>query len=101
MKDVLSTEAGVFVDTMVKKATLSMKTGIFVDRVVKLMASARKQGSFLAVNGKLTALARKRGVFMAAKVADPKETLSKGCLCNMYTVTRRFSAASSASADWG
>lgn len=81
MKDVLSTEAGVF-----------------VDRVVKLMASARKQGLFLAVKGKLTALARKRGVFMAAKVADPKETPSKGCLCNMYTVTRRFSAASSASA---
>ena len=81
MKDVLSTEAGVFVDTMVKKATLSMKTGIFVDRVMKLMASARK-----------------RGVFMAAKVEAPKETPSKGCLCNMYTVTRRFSAASSASA---
>ena len=98
MKDVLSTEAGVFVDTMVKKATLSMKTDIFVDRVVKLMASARKQGLFLAVKGKLIALARKRAVFMAAKVADPKETPSKGCLCNMYTVTRRISAASSASA---
>ena len=66
--------------------------------LLKLMASARKQGLFLAVKGKLTALARKRGVFMAAKVADPKETPSKGCLCNMYTVTRRFSAASSASA---
>ena len=54
MKDVLSTEARVFVDTMVKKATLSMKTGIFVDRVMKLIASARKQGLFLAMRGKLT-----------------------------------------------
>ena len=81
MKDVLSTEAGVFVDTMVKKATLSMKTGIFVDRVVKLMASARKQGLFLAVKDKMIALARKRGVFMAAERTDKKETPSKGCLC--------------------
>ena len=31
-------------------------------------------------------------------IIHKKETPTKGCLCNMYTVTRRFSAASSASA---
>ena len=65
---------------------------------MKLMASARKQGLFLAVKDKMTALARKRGVFMAAERADKKETPSKGCLCNIYTISRRISAASSASA---
>ena len=42
--------------------------------------------------------AKKSAIFLAECVADKKETPSKGCLCNMYTVTRRFSAASSASA---
>ena len=51
MKDVLSTGAGVFVDTMVKKATLSMKMGVFVDRVMILMAPARKRGVFMAAKG--------------------------------------------------
>ena len=30
--------------------------------------------------------------------SDKKETPSKGCLCNIYTISRRISAASSASA---
>ena len=51
MKDVQSTGAGVFVDTMVKKATLSMKMGVFMDKGLKLMALARKSGLFLAANG--------------------------------------------------
>ena len=51
MKDVLSTGAGVFVDTMVKKATLSMKTGVFVDTKGKMTASARNRGVFMATKG--------------------------------------------------
>lgn len=35
---------------------------------------------------------------MAGKVDDKKETPSKECFCNIYTITRRISAASSASA---
>ena len=69
-----------------------------MDTKRKLMASAIKERLFLAVKGKMPPSARKRPLFLAAKVADPKETPSKGCFCNMYTVTRRFSAASSASA---
>ena len=53
---------------------------------------------FCGQSGEIDGNGQKKGVFMAAKVADPKETPSKGCLCNMHTITRRFSAASSASA---
>ena len=35
---------------------------------------------------------------MAGKIEDKKETPPKGCLHNIYTISRRFSAASSASA---
>ena len=52
------------------------------------------------VDGKLflRSLSMKKAVFVDGKVADKKETPPKGCLHNMYIITRRISAASSASA---
>ena len=37
-------------------------------------------------------------IYILSSKGTKKETPSKGCLCNMHTITRRFSAASSASA---
>jgi hypothetical protein len=35
-------------------------------------------------------MARKRADFLAEKVADKKKTPSKGCLRNIYTISRRI-----------
>ena len=63
------------------KSILSMETGDFMDG--KLF---------------LRLLSIKSAIFLAGKIEDKKETPLKGCLHNMYIITRRISAASSASA---
>jgi len=42
--------------------------------------------------------AKNSAIFLAEKEQTKKETPPKGCLHNMYIITRRISAASSASA---
>ena len=42
--------------------------------------------------------AKNSAIFLAGKEQTKKETPSKGCLYNTYTISRRFCAASSASA---
>ncbi len=80
------------------KFGLSMETGFFVDEKLCLRSVARKKADFMAEKMFPISAAKKRGVFLAGCVAYKKETPSKGCLCNIYTISRRISAASSASA---
>ena len=77
---------------------LSTEMGIFVDGKRFLRLPAIKRPVFLAGRVFSSSTAKIRPVFLAGKVADKKETPKWGCLHNMYIITRRINAASSASA---
>ena len=47
VKDILSTETGVWVDTKRKMTPLSTKWGVFVDTQFKMMTTSKKRGIFL------------------------------------------------------
>ncbi len=63
-----------------------------------LRSAARKKAVFMAEKMFPISAAKKSAIFLAGMVADKKETPPKGCLHNIYTISRRISAASSASA---
>jgi len=63
-----------------------------------LRSAARKKAVFMAEKMFPISAAKNSAIFLAEKEQTKKETPSKGCLYNTYTISRRFSAASSASA---
>ena len=80
------------------KTILSMETGDFMDGKLFLRLLSIKSGVFVDGQLCLRLAAKKSAIFLAGKIEDKKETPPKGCLHNMYIITRRISAASSASA---
>ena len=56
--------------------------GDFVDGKMFLRSPSRKKAVFLDETLFSGSVAKKRGVFLDGKVADKKETPSKGCLHN-------------------
>ena len=89
---------GDFVDGKMFLRSLSRKKAVFLDETLFSRSASKKMGVFLDETLFSRSVAKKRGVFLAGKVADKKETPSKGYAHNIYTIIRRISAASSASA---
>ena len=69
-----------------------------MDGKMFLRSLSRKKAVFLDGTLFSRSASKKMGVFLAGKVADKKETPPKGYAHNIYTIIRRISAASSASA---
>ena len=68
------------------QVVLSIKMGDFVDRKMFLRSPSRKKAVFLDETLFSGSASKKMGVFLASKVADKKETPSKGCLCNYFVM---------------
>ncbi len=70
------------------KVVLSMKLGDFVDWKLFLRSPSRKKDVFLDETLFSRSVSKKMGIFLDGKVADKKETPSKGCLRKVLRCTR-------------
>ena len=68
-----------------------MEMEVFVDGKPCLISAARKKAVFMAEKMFPISAAKIKAVFMDGKVADKKETPSKGCLRNVFC-NRPFAA---------
>jgi len=73
---------GDFVDGKMFLRSPSRKKAVFLDERLFSRSASKKMGVFLDETLFSGSVAKKRGVFLAGKVADKKETPSKGCLHN-------------------